>query len=176
MQQREPLPLPKEWGRTAFSQFLQQEGLPVVTGLAVPDLHEVETAPWARLDARGAYLQLLGAEDTNIEARILEHVPDPHRLAVHPFAAPVEAHLAPVRTLHARHHVEQGRLAAPRRTQDAHESIHLEGDSVQYRKPAAPPVREPLHQLADLHPNPHGLTPRSPPAAATRSTVVPAGR
>jgi mannose-6-phosphate isomerase-like protein (cupin superfamily) len=64
--EKEPLPLPKEWGRTAFSQFLQQEGLPVVTGLAVPDLHEVETAPWARMEARGAYLQLLGAEDTNI--------------------------------------------------------------------------------------------------------------
>lgn len=64
--QKEPAPLPKEWGRTAFSQFLQQEGLPVVTGLAVPDLHEVETAPWPRLDARGAYVQLLGAEDTNI--------------------------------------------------------------------------------------------------------------
>ncbi len=62
---REVKPLPQGWGRTAYSEFLAREGIPVVTGLAVPDLLEVETAPWPRLEARGAYIQLLGAEDTN---------------------------------------------------------------------------------------------------------------
>ena len=73
--ERSLAPLPNDWGRTAFSEFLQREGLPVVTGLAVPDLKEVQTAPWPRLDALGAYVQLLGAEDTNI-AYVLDLPPE----------------------------------------------------------------------------------------------------
>jgi mannose-6-phosphate isomerase-like protein (cupin superfamily) len=63
--EKQPALLPSTWGRNAYSQFLVQEGIPVITGLAVPDLKGVETATWPRLEARGAYIQLLGAEDTN---------------------------------------------------------------------------------------------------------------
>src|SRR5437773_898521 len=59
------VPLPQEWGRSAYRSFLQREGLPLIGGLAVDDLKRVEVAYWPRLDARGAYIQLTGAEDTD---------------------------------------------------------------------------------------------------------------
>ncbi len=59
------IPLPETWGRTAYRQFLESERLPLVTGLAVDDLMTVELAPWPRLEAKGAYIHLLGAEDTD---------------------------------------------------------------------------------------------------------------
>lgn len=59
------IPLPETWGRTAHRQFLESERLPLVTGLAVDDLMTVELAPWPRLEAKGAYIHLLGAEDTD---------------------------------------------------------------------------------------------------------------
>ncbi len=68
------LRVPEEWGRTAYRRFLESERLPVVSGLAVGDLNEVEVIPWPRLDARGVYVQLLGAEDTD-SASILEILP-----------------------------------------------------------------------------------------------------
>ncbi len=63
--EKQVVPLPEAWGRTAYRQFLETEGLPVVTGLAVDDLRNLEVAPWARLDVKGAYIHLLGAEDTD---------------------------------------------------------------------------------------------------------------
>src|SRR5947209_4168868 len=57
--------LPQEWRKSAYERWLESEGIPVVSGVAVPDLRRVEVAPWPRLDARGAYIRLLGAEDTN---------------------------------------------------------------------------------------------------------------
>lgn len=68
---QETLPLPEEWERTAYRIFLEREHLPVITGLAVDELAAVEVAPWPRLEARGAYLQLLGTEDTD-NAYVLE--------------------------------------------------------------------------------------------------------
>jgi mannose-6-phosphate isomerase-like protein (cupin superfamily) len=68
---KQAVPLPAEWGRTAYSRFVEQERLPLITGLAVDDLSQVAVAPWARLDARGAYIQLTGAEDTDA-AYVLE--------------------------------------------------------------------------------------------------------
>jgi len=62
---KQAVPLPQEWGRTAYRRFLEREGLPVLTGLAVDDLRRVEVVPWPRLDAKGAYIQLTGAEDTD---------------------------------------------------------------------------------------------------------------
>lgn len=59
------VPLPKTWGQTAYRQFVETEGIPIVTGLAVDDLRAVEVAPWARLDVKGAYIHLLGVEDTD---------------------------------------------------------------------------------------------------------------
>ncbi|MGH2348858.1 MAG: cupin domain-containing protein, partial [bacterium] len=71
MEEKHPIRLPEDWGRTAFRRFLESEQIPVVTGLAVDDLKTVEVAPWTRLDARGAYIQLNGAEDTD-SAYVLE--------------------------------------------------------------------------------------------------------
>lgn len=72
--ERQALPLPQTWGQTAYRRFLNAEQLPVVSGLAVEDLETVEVAPWPRLDARGAYIQLIGAEDTN-SSHVLEISP-----------------------------------------------------------------------------------------------------
>src|SRR2546425_10782155 len=59
------VPLPEEWGRMAYRRFLEREQLPLLSGLAVGDLKRVEVRPWPRMDARGAYIQLTGAEDTD---------------------------------------------------------------------------------------------------------------
>lgn len=56
---------PDYWGRGAYELFLESEGIPVHTGMAIDDLRSAEVAPWPRLDARGAYIRLYGAEDTD---------------------------------------------------------------------------------------------------------------
>jgi hypothetical protein len=62
---------PSFWGRGAYELFLETEGIPVYTGVAVDDLRKAELAKWPRLDARGAYVRLIGAEDTD-NAYIIE--------------------------------------------------------------------------------------------------------
>ena len=69
--QKEAPSLPQDWGSSGYKAFLEREQLPVLNGLAVDDLAQVEVGPWPRLDARGAYIQLLGAEDTD-NAYVLE--------------------------------------------------------------------------------------------------------
>ncbi len=69
--QKETLSLPEHWGSTGYKAFLEREHLPVVGGLAVDDLATVDVVPWSRLDARGVYIQLIGAEDTD-NAYVLE--------------------------------------------------------------------------------------------------------
>ncbi len=66
--------LPQEWRKSAYERWLESERIPVLSGIAVPDLRGVEVAPWPRLEARGAYIRLLGAEDTN-SAYVLELPP-----------------------------------------------------------------------------------------------------
>jgi hypothetical protein len=56
---------PATWGRGAYEQFIETEGVPIHTGVAVDDLRTAKVAPWARLDAKGAYIRLMGAEDTD---------------------------------------------------------------------------------------------------------------
>ena len=56
---------PSFWGRGAYELFLEKEGIPVHTGVAVADLRTADLAKWPRLDARGAYIRLAGAEDTD---------------------------------------------------------------------------------------------------------------
>ena len=63
--EKEAIPLPQEWNRTAYRRFLEREGLPLLSGLAVDDLARVEVAPWPRVEARGAYIQLTGAEESD---------------------------------------------------------------------------------------------------------------
>src|SRR2546426_9616161 len=59
------VPLPEGGARMAYRRFLEREQLPLLSGLAVGDLKRVEVKPWPRMDARGAYIQLTGAEDTD---------------------------------------------------------------------------------------------------------------
>src|SRR5438552_16188747 len=56
---------PSFWGRGAYELFLEKEGIPVHAGVAVEDLNTARVAPWPRLDAKGAYIRLFGAEDTD---------------------------------------------------------------------------------------------------------------
>ena len=56
---------PDQWGRGAYELFLESEGIPVHSGVAVDDLRTAAVAPWPRLDAKGAYIRLVGAEDTD---------------------------------------------------------------------------------------------------------------
>ena len=56
---------PSFWGRGAYELFLETEGIPVHTGVAVDDLRTAEVKTWPRLDAKGAYIRLMGAEDTD---------------------------------------------------------------------------------------------------------------
>src|SRR3977135_1360032 len=56
---------PATWGRGAYEQFIETEGVPIHTAVGVDDLRTAKVAPWARLDAKGAYIRLLGAEDTD---------------------------------------------------------------------------------------------------------------
>lgn len=72
--EKQPVPLPQEWSRTAFRRFLESEQIPVLTGFAVDDLKTVEVVPWPRMDAKGAYVQLTGAEDTD-SAYVVEIAP-----------------------------------------------------------------------------------------------------
>ena len=56
---------PDDWGRGAYELFLESEGIPVHAGVAVDDLRAAQVSPWPRLDAKGAYIRLFGAEDTD---------------------------------------------------------------------------------------------------------------
>src|SRR5919204_3434677 len=56
---------PDYWGRGAYELFLESEGIPVHAGVAVDDLRAAQVGPWPRLDAKGAYIRLFGAEDTD---------------------------------------------------------------------------------------------------------------
>ena len=56
---------PDTWGRGFYEHFIESEGIPIHTGYAVDDLRTAKVGPWARLDAKGAYIRLEGAEDTD---------------------------------------------------------------------------------------------------------------
>src|SRR5438445_10686037 len=79
---------PSFWGRGAYELFIESEGIPVYTGVDVPDLRAAQLGKWARLDAKGAYVRLGGAEDTD-NAYILEldpgrsSAPEKHLLEEH---------------------------------------------------------------------------------------------
>jgi len=48
--------------KTAYGQWIKQEGLPVAEGHGVADVRAIPMAPWRRLGGRGAYIQLYGME------------------------------------------------------------------------------------------------------------------
>jgi mannose-6-phosphate isomerase-like protein (cupin superfamily) len=50
---------------TAYDQWVETQGVPVVRGFHVEDLTKVDTAEWRGRGAAGAIIQLDGADDTN---------------------------------------------------------------------------------------------------------------
>jgi quercetin dioxygenase-like cupin family protein len=58
----------------AYEAYQRREGIPVVTGFAVEDLHTVEVRPWARRNALGTFVNLDGTGGTN-DAYVLEIPP-----------------------------------------------------------------------------------------------------
>ena len=51
--------------RTPYEQWMAAEGVPVHTGYHVPDVRALALKPWARLGAKGALIDLEGAEGTD---------------------------------------------------------------------------------------------------------------
>jgi quercetin dioxygenase-like cupin family protein len=47
-----------------YERFLEQEGLPVITGYSASDLLTVPLKPWKRKGGNGAYINLMGAEES----------------------------------------------------------------------------------------------------------------
>src|SRR5665213_3511112 len=45
-----------------YDRFMAEEGVPVFRGIGVRRVQELPMAPWARLGARGSYIQLYGTE------------------------------------------------------------------------------------------------------------------
>ena len=63
--------------KTPYEQWLAQEGVPVHTGYHASDLRALEVKPWSRLGARGAWIDLQGAEGTD-GAYLCELAPAAH--------------------------------------------------------------------------------------------------
>jgi oxalate decarboxylase/phosphoglucose isomerase-like protein (cupin superfamily) len=57
--------LPILESQNVYQRFLQEEGIPIVTGFFVEDLNTLEVKPWARLEGEGAYVNLDGNGGTN---------------------------------------------------------------------------------------------------------------
>jgi oxalate decarboxylase/phosphoglucose isomerase-like protein (cupin superfamily) len=57
--------------KTAYHQWIESQGIPVLREFYIEDLRKVELAPWAWKEARGAYLNLIGTGGVN-DAYLLE--------------------------------------------------------------------------------------------------------
>jgi len=57
-----------------YAKYQEAEGIPVYRGFAIEDLRTLELAPWARKDAKGAFINLDGTGGTN-DAYVLEIPP-----------------------------------------------------------------------------------------------------
>src|SRR5213592_308590 len=51
--------------KTPYEQWIESEGVPVHTGYCVADVRATELKPWKRLGAKGAIINLEGAEATD---------------------------------------------------------------------------------------------------------------
>ena len=51
-----------QWKRpqTPYEEFIEEEGVPIVRGLGVYDVRDLELKPWRRMGGNGAYLELSG--------------------------------------------------------------------------------------------------------------------
>lgn len=51
--------------KTVYEEWVEAQGIPVVTGFNIPNLKRVALGPWERTGGLGAYIQLEGTEDVN---------------------------------------------------------------------------------------------------------------
>ena len=51
--------------QTPYEQWMSKEGVPIYTGYSIPDVRELEVKPWARMGAKGAFIDLEGSEGTD---------------------------------------------------------------------------------------------------------------
>jgi uncharacterized RmlC-like cupin family protein len=51
--------------QSPYEKWVAEQGIPVVQGMSVYDLHAVEVAPWEWLDGRAAFVHLYGTGGTN---------------------------------------------------------------------------------------------------------------
>ncbi len=59
---------------SSYDKWLEEEGLPVIRGFHVPDLKDMDLAPWERKGGRGTYINLEGTGGTN-DAYVVEIAP-----------------------------------------------------------------------------------------------------
>jgi len=60
--------------KTPYEIWQKDEALPIYRGHAIPDLAKVETAPWKRKGANGAFINFVGSGRT-CDAYVLEIPP-----------------------------------------------------------------------------------------------------
>jgi quercetin dioxygenase-like cupin family protein len=61
-------------GETAYQKWVQSEGIPILRDFYIKDIREVRLEPWKRKGGLGAYLNLIGTEESN-DAYICEIPP-----------------------------------------------------------------------------------------------------
>jgi uncharacterized RmlC-like cupin family protein len=54
------LAMVKSRAKTTYERWMEREGVPIVDGFGVSDIHRLSLRPWSRLGCDGAYLQLRG--------------------------------------------------------------------------------------------------------------------
>jgi oxalate decarboxylase/phosphoglucose isomerase-like protein (cupin superfamily) len=64
----------REYPIDVYRDWQREEGLPVITGLYVQDLKDIELGPWKRRGGAGAFINLLGAGDVD-DAYVCEIAP-----------------------------------------------------------------------------------------------------
>jgi len=45
--------------KTGYQRWMEQEGIPIVEGLAIEDVTDLALRPWKRLGGNGTYIQLI---------------------------------------------------------------------------------------------------------------------
>lgn len=79
--------------KLAYYEYMEQEGVPIYTGIGVHDVRELELGDWSRLGARGAFLYLDGLEGIK-GMHVLEigggGVTEPERHLFHEFYLVIE--------------------------------------------------------------------------------------
>ena len=51
--------------QTPYEQWMSKEGVPIYTGYSIPNVRALEVKPWARMGAKGAFIDLEGSEGTD---------------------------------------------------------------------------------------------------------------